>query len=433
MSRSQPHPSVFLYTGQSKEDIPRRLVHVKVDPSVNVIEDATFKGCRHLVLVELYEGLECIKNWAFGNCVSLRHIRIPLSVKVIGSFAFSDCTQLRNVELNENLEFINPHAFSHCSSLQRINIPSLVKVIDAGSFICCTSLKQIIIPSSVKEIRSRAFSGCTQLRDAELCEGLKEIRDSTFDECTSLQRINIPSSVKVIGGGAFRGCESLKKICIPSSIKEIRSRTFSGCKQLTDAELQEGLKEIWGLAFEGCTSLQRINIPSSVREIAEDAFEGCRSLVNIQFCREVEDFVSDASLREWWNNGFHELSLRTYSFLVKDDVPNRLGQIYARALKNNIYALFQRIPLVFSSDGEEDGYDDDDDKYEYFKLIDDRITICKYLQDDVVPLLELALWKSEMTEQLKCNLTNEQATKSQCRENSLMAVTVIIPNVMSFL
>jgi hypothetical protein len=364
MSRSQPHPSVFLYTGQSKEDIPRRLVHVKVDPSVNVIEDATFKSCRHLVLVELHEGLECIKKWAFDNCVSLRHIRIPLSVKVIGSFAFSDCTQLRNVELNENLEFINPHAFSHCSSLQRINIPL---------------------------------------------------------------------SVKVIGGGAFRGCESLKKICIPSSIKEIRSRTFSGCKQLTDAELQEGLKEIWGLAFEGCTSLQRINIPSSVREIAEDAFEGCRSLVNIQFCREVEDFVSDASLREWWNNGFHELSLRTYSFLIKDDVPNRLGQIYARALKNNIYALFQRIPLVFSSDGEEDGYDDDDDKYEYFKLIDDRITICKYLQDDVVPLLELALWKSEMTEQLKCNLTNEQATKSQCRENSLMAVTVIIPNVMSFL
>jgi hypothetical protein len=47
----------FLYTGQSREDIPRNVTHVKVvDPTVKVIGKYAFTGCSQLRNVELCEG-----------------------------------------------------------------------------------------------------------------------------------------------------------------------------------------------------------------------------------------------------------------------------------------------------------------------------------------------------------------------------------------
>ena len=89
----------FLYTGQMEDtprhdmdvivvidiyqDIPRDVMHVRVDPSVTEIYPCTFQKLRHLVHVELCEGLKSIHTQAFKGCRSLHSIRIPSTVNFI--------------------------------------------------------------------------------------------------------------------------------------------------------------------------------------------------------------------------------------------------------------------------------------------------------------------------------------------------------------
>jgi hypothetical protein len=150
--------NAFLYTGQSREEIPGDITHVKMDPSVKEIHEGAFNECGQLINVELCEGLERIKSQAFENCRSLQCIVIPSTVKVIGEDAFHGFRQLINVELNEGLERIDDRAFEYCTSLQRIVIPSTVKVIEL-----------------------QAFQYRNQLRNVELRKGLERI-----DPCSSI-------------------------------------------------------------------------------------------------------------------------------------------------------------------------------------------------------------------------------------------------------
>jgi hypothetical protein len=51
---------------------------------------------------------------------------------------------------------------------------------------------------------------------------------------------------------------------------------------------------------------------------------------------------------------------------------------------------------------------------------------------DVVPLLELALWKTKMIEQSNGNLISDDV-RSKCRGDSISMFAIIFPNVLSFL
>jgi hypothetical protein len=367
----------FLYTGQSEEDIPRNVMHVKVvDPAIKKIGGWAFYECEQLVSVDLCEGLERINCGAFQGCTSLQNIIIPPTVKEIEWQAFKGCSLLRNVELNEGLERIGDDAFR-----------------------ACTSLTSITIPSTVRNIGWGAFKGCCQLESVELHEGLKRRR---------------------IGQDAFEDCTSLVSIRIPSNVGIIFTNTFKKCTQLVTVELCEGLlKSIEGCAFESCTSLERIVIPSTVKKIGRDAFKDCDRLESIQFCDEIEQFVKEASL-PWWNHGVSEVSLLTYSFLAHRKIPARFGAIRAQSLKDIIHEMLQWIPKA-----------EEFEEYYYFDSIEYWLSNYVYFQE-VAPFLELALWKAKITEQSNGNHINND-TKILCRVDSLKMFPVIFPNVLLFL
>ncbi len=176
----------FLYIGQSMNEIPLEVTHVRVDLSVKEIGENAFYDCNQLRNVELCDGLERIDCGAFEGCTLLERIIIPSTVKFIGKWAFHECSWLRNVELHEGLERI-----------------------DAGAFANCTLLERIIIPSTVKFIGKWAFHECSWLRNVELHEGLERIDEGAFKRCSLLERIRIPSTVKYIASDAFKDCNSL--------------------------------------------------------------------------------------------------------------------------------------------------------------------------------------------------------------------------------
>jgi hypothetical protein len=147
-------------------------------------------------------------------------------------------------------------------------------------------------------------------------------------------------------------------------------------------ELSDGLEEIGEGAFYECTSLHAIAIPRSVKVIDEDAFSCCSELTSVEFCEEIEEFVSGESMRDWWNHGVHDKSLSTYCFFVRCNIPERVGLVQARKWQFNIHEMLEHIPSVTP-----------EDLSAYFESIDSKLSVYDNLKD-VPMLLELAIYRN---------------------------------------
>ena len=256
-----------------------------------------------------------------------------------------------------------------------------------------------MIPTAVEAMGKRAFFRCTQLTTVNLGVGLKEI-----------------------GVLAFMGCIRLHEISIPSTVKTIKDGTFYRCLSLTNVNLGEGLEKIGKEAFRECVRLQRLVIPPTVTKIHKKAFFRCPSLRNVVFCDEIEEFVTAESIRNWWNHGVNENSLRTYCFFVRCRIPKRLGLVQPRKWQNHIHGMLKRIPLIPPKR-----------MYSYFNFVDSKLSAYESLKD-AATMLELAIWKSKINKRFNRNkdaLTVD--TKMQCRSASIAMVTIIVLNVLSFL
>ncbi len=110
--------------------------------------------------------------------------------------------------------------------------------------------------------------------------------------------------------------------------------------------LGDGPEEIGKKAFEDCESMEEIVIPTAVKKIHDMAFKGCTNLTRVKFCDEIEDFVSCDAMRDWWNQGVHEKSLRTYCFLVQCGIAARLGLVQVQSWQANIYDMLGRISTI---------------------------------------------------------------------------------------
>ena len=204
---------------------------------------------------------------------------------------------------------------------------------------------------------------------------------------------------------------------IPSSVRAIRNEAFYNCSALTTAILNNGLEVIGGGAFKGC-ALVRIDIPPSVREIDETAFKCCSNLSTVRFCDDIEEFVFGESMRHWWNHGVHEKCLSTYCLLVRFNIPERLGLVWATQRQDSIHGMLMRIPFISKN-----GMDS------YFRSMDSKLSAY-----EGSTMLELAIWKSKIVEQTDGVIYPLDADlKMACRIDSLTMVGIVVPNVLSFL
>jgi hypothetical protein len=311
-------------------------------------------------------------------------VTVDPSVKELGNNTFEGYEFLTTVELPEGLERIGHVAFCSCTLLSRINIPSTVKVIGK-----C------------------AFMGCKSLKNVELPEGLERLEEVAFADCTSLESINIPPMIKAV---------------------EIA--TFGGCHALQNVDLREGLESIGRHAFMWCPSLRHIKIPSTVLDISPYTFrtrsepdgdvhvDGLSNLDEVQFCEEMEEFVSALSMRDQWSNGVLRRSLQLYNFLVCCQIPVRLEFLDVIQWQADIIVMLRSIP------------DDLRALDSYLTIIHAKLAV--YQCKEATTLLELAIWKSEVCAQHGPNIGNVSGVKkAQCRDNC--GASVIIPNVLSFI
>eukprot|EP00985_Skeletonema_marinoi_P015573 scaffold8081_cov79-Skeletonema_marinoi.AAC.2 len=155
---------VFVYRGGRA---PQHVTHVRIDKSVEVIEDYAFDGCARLVQVETHDGIRKVGERAFLGCKSLRSIVLRSAVE-IGEDAFCGCKNLTDVQFGDKLETIGKYAFYRCTSLQCLNLTSVIT------------------------IKYAAFRYCDALTSIEFSERLQTIELNAFEYCYRLQRIAIP-------------------------------------------------------------------------------------------------------------------------------------------------------------------------------------------------------------------------------------------------
>ncbi len=256
---------------------------------VNEIGYSVFSSRKKLEHISIPDSLEIIGGMAFSNCPCLVDVTIPVGVRVIGESAFSSCVNLSSLTISNGVRKIGGSSFSRCESLSDVFIPESVEEIGYAAFSYCNALSHIvcsdsnphfyaesnclvhvlksqrvlvagcnksIIPVGVTVIGYGAFWGFRDISDVIIPSGVVRIESSAFRNCTGIFRIFIPETVKKIGHGAFEGCSGLREVNIPNGILEIRGSTFSHC-----------------------TELRYVTIPGSVTSIEDRAFDGCKNII----------------------------------------------------------------------------------------------------------------------------------------------------------
>ena len=216
---------------------------------------------------------------------------------------------------------------------------------------------------------------------------VKVIKKGAFYERMRLTTVILNYGLEEIGEEAFYMCTSLQHIDVPPTVKSIKDYAFRECSMLTTVTLHDGLEEICEEAFRDCTSLELIGIPPTIKAIHDSAFKGCSQLNRVVFRNEIEVFATCDAMRGWWDqvlheNRVHEATLKTYHFLFRCSIPERLGAVPI-PLQANVYEMLRCIPT--KSVGNLNAHLD---------TIDSRLTSYEYLIEEIFPFLELAIWKS---------------------------------------
>ena len=182
--------------------------------------------------------------------------------------------------------------------------------------------KEIVIPNNVRTIKEGVFFNSINLTRVTLRNGLEEIRAWAFHECVNMIEVVIPNVVRVIKEGAFHGCMDLMRVTLGSGPEEIGEGAFGHCV------------------------MEEIVIPPAVRDIHYTAFLGCTNLTRVKFSDEIEDFVACDAMRDWWNQGVHQKSLRTYCFLVQCGIPARSAGLAFTGWQATIHNMLRIIPTI---------------------------------------------------------------------------------------
>lgn len=158
-------------------------------------------------IVQIPEGTEIVKSFAFRNCKNITEIIFPSTAKKLESYICDNCTSLQSVTLCEGIEEIDGYAFYNCVNLKTVQFPSTLSLIGFNAFTFSGLEGDLLIPSNIKRING-SFANCTGLNGTlTLEEGLQRILYNSFKDCPFTGELHIPESVYAIEQSAFDGCK----------------------------------------------------------------------------------------------------------------------------------------------------------------------------------------------------------------------------------
>ena len=166
---------------------------------VRIIRQGSFYGVKSLVSVVLNEGLEVLgteehsldqlKFCGVFQESGVKRVKFPPTLKVIGNEAFMGCKNLRNFQLRDGLIEIGLRAFRE-SGLENIATPPSVRIISQSAFCECQNLRKAVLNEGLETLGTDeypngdggwcgVFEGSV-LEQVDLPSTLRKIEYSTF-------------------------------------------------------------------------------------------------------------------------------------------------------------------------------------------------------------------------------------------------------------
>ena len=283
---------------------------------------------------------------------------------------------VRRARIHKSVKIVRARAFQFCQQLIYVEFHDGIEIIEDFAFHLCTSLRGPIKLLGVRIIKERAFCGCSKLTDVEFGDRLE-----------------------TIGLCAFNSCAALKKIKIPS-VRTIEKWAFCFCDELSDVEFGDGLMTLQEQAFRTCPELKRIALPLKSIMMGDLAFGQCPMLTTVDLVGGIHQTVASFHMESWRSEMMDEF--------------NRINQILptvdkkTEAIKQWMRSTFRQLN---------------------HKLLKEATT-----------LLELALWKANLSDNNGCEGEREgvRTTRgSRKRARKEICVTsgadIVIKNVLPFL
>jgi hypothetical protein len=252
--------------------------------------------------------------------------------------------------------------------------------------------------------------------------GVTEVGDRAFLGCYVLSELEF-DKMEIIRRFAFAGCKSLRTINMPSA-RSIGSCSFNYCEGLTHAVFGKNLGIIEDSAFNCCDSLRRITIPLKRSLIIEIRPMPVRTLTAHEDLGLIDSDALHAPLVGAFSQcgvlsgvdavgGIHKtissLHLESWKDTMNEEI-DRINQILpdAQCGKEKTEAIKEWIESVM-------------DRIEHYKVEH------KVLVKEAMALLELALWKAKLLDEIDGN----ESARQEHRITS--GASIVIKNVLPFL
>lgn len=165
------------YNTEGAITIPASVTNNGVTYTVTQIGYSAFKECAKLTSVTIPSSITSIKKEAFYACknglsVYISNLAAWCNITFVGDTSnplynegglYLNGILATDLDIPEGVESIKAYAFYHYKSLASINIPSTVTSIGYSAFAGCSTITSITVPSSVTNIESYAISNCPSL------------------------------------------------------------------------------------------------------------------------------------------------------------------------------------------------------------------------------------------------------------------------------
>jgi hypothetical protein len=292
--------------------------------------------------------------------------------------------------------------------VERVRIAENVDTILAFAFRDCELLIEVEGHDKIKKIEAYTFAGCSSLRRLSKMTGLIEIEEYAFADCFALSELEF-ERLEIIGVSAFGGCESFRSVNMPS-VRKIGSYAFQDCK-ITDAVFGRDLERIESHAWLGSIALRHIVIPlTNDLFISNFAFNLCINLSRIDtLAGGIHETISSLHLEVWRNEMENEIDR------INQTLPNTPSIERTQAIPEWITRVLGRM--------------------EHYT--------CEHqvLLKEAMTLLELALWKAKLLNEVdekKCNVDVTKRAKidaeaARKEHRVTCGASIVIKNVLPFL
>ncbi len=241
------HPYAFLYCDKLKNLLgdnthfiseDRKIIY---DPNSRFPNTIYFFAGKDDTSYDIPEGITCIENYAFYNCLKLKSVTFPESLFQISGFAFQGCDNLESVD--GKYATTDHKGYKNAAGKLMFLVPNIDD--------------DFVVPDDVTALGSELFANRHTLKSVTMGDNVTEFGDYVFENCTALKKVVLSANLKSIGYNPFMYDKGLEEVyfrgIIPPSYTDYQLVEAPALKFYVPSQsiklytTNSGWKDYWGI------------------------------------------------------------------------------------------------------------------------------------------------------------------------------------------